>query len=77
MQFPTWKSVDENGNTRFDPEVGLVKFTGVLSFISNLQDLLKGLLKDYGIQLDVTPNEVRVSQKIVLPPAPVFVAASL
>ncbi|HEY2399393.1 MAG TPA: hypothetical protein VGI23_03510 [Steroidobacteraceae bacterium] len=61
--------LNADGSKRFTPEIGEVQFVGALSFISNLQQMLKSLLKDYGIVLNVTPQKVEVSQKIQIPPA--------
>ena len=61
-------AVRKDGSQEFTPNIGEVGFTGALSFINNLKNIFKGLEDRFGLVLSVTPQQVAVSQKIMIPP---------
>ncbi|MEW8001085.1 MAG: hypothetical protein AB2795_21290, partial [Candidatus Thiodiazotropha endolucinida] len=61
--------ISELGKKEFTPSIGDVRFSGPLAFIDGLRELLKDLEDQFGLQIDVTPQRVSVSQIIAFPPS--------
>jgi hypothetical protein len=57
-----------DGRKEFNTSISNVTLTGPLSFINQLSDLLSGLGDALGIQIDISPARVRISQTLTFPP---------
>lgn len=62
-------SLDSSGNKNFEPKIGVIEFTGALSFINNLKSMLKSLEDYFGVKIDIKPSAIKVSQVIAIPPS--------
>ena len=60
-------SLTPDGKKDLTVEIGNIKFIGPLAFIGQLSDLLSGLGNALGIQIDLTPQRVTISQTLRFP----------
>jgi hypothetical protein len=61
-------AISPDGKKSFETEVADVLLSGPLAFLNQLSDILGGIGSDFGVQTELTPARVAISQTIRFPP---------